>query len=73
MGVNTRIRTRGGSEGHGLLRGARVIVELLVAGFCFTALLAAPEEEGGTNERGNDDYADNDTGSNSSSVGTSFL
>lgn len=41
--------------------------------FCLTTLLAAPEEECSTDEGGNNDYADNYTSSDSSSVGTSLL
>lgn len=73
FGIDAGVRTCGGSEGHGFLGSARVIVELLVASLGITALLAAPEEESGTDECGNNDYADNDTGSNSSSVGSSLL
>lgn len=38
-----------------------------------TTLLAAPEEECGTDKCGNNDYADNNAGSNSGSVGASLL
>jgi hypothetical protein len=45
----------------------------LLVRFCLTTLLAAQEEDCGTDEGSNNDYADNDTGGDSSSVGTSLL
>jgi hypothetical protein len=35
-------------------------------------LLTTPEEECGTDEGGNDDYADNNTSSDSSGIGTTL-
>jgi hypothetical protein len=71
IGIDTRIRSCCGSECHGRFLGARVVIELLVR-FCFTTLLATPEEESGTDEGSDNDNANNDTSSNSSSVGTSL-